>query len=246
MAEEKKEAKKKKADITQAGKAASIERKDIIFLFIGILFAAMLYIFPEDFIYFRFIFFTFVGFQFGSRAGIITTLPLALTALLIHPDWTAVLNVSPPVFMAMLFAAPIIGYIAGRVKKHEKQLNRFTPLLWLIGLSVAFRMYLWALNKPPLIKAPFLFIIAISFYFLFKYRKNLIFIKYFFWLLVFYYTSALLLFFPLTRFSLGPVSFYTSALHLLPGDILTVFLAAVLFPQVEYLINSFKAASGEE
>ncbi len=217
-----------------------LKKSDFIFLGIGLLIAAMPYLFPGDFIFFRFIFFTFLAFEYGSRAGLITTVPLALIMLVVEPDWESIRTVAPTVFMAMIFAAPFIGFLSGKIRKHEETLKKLMPVLMLFGLGVILQLYLWVKDKPGIIKAPFIFIVFISFFFLFRYRKNLIFIRYFFWLLAIYYVIALLLFFVVSRFGLGIEAFYNSLVFLLPGDILSVFLAAVFFPQLELIMNSFR------
>lgn len=221
-------------------------KSDYVYLLIGLVFAALPYIFPKDYIYLRFPFITFIAFQFGPRAGILTTIPTALAVFIFSPEWVVAASTAPPVYAALLLSAPFVAYFAGIIKRYSDMQRRYLPLLGLFIAFLAYELYMWIQNKPYFIKAPFIFVIAIAAYFLFKYRPYLKYVKTFFWLLVIHYLISFILYFPLTRFSGTAGLFHDTLLYFLPGDILAAFLGAVFFPQLEIVLKSFKRSKAAE
>ncbi|MBN2134747.1 MAG: hypothetical protein JW737_03370 [Acidobacteria bacterium] len=226
----------------ESDKQGGIKRSDIYALIAGILFSALPFFFTGDYIFFRFLFFSFVGFQFGSRVGLIFTLPTAIAMFFAQPELSGLEMDSPGLYKAMLFAAPVLGYISGRIKEFKSNLDKANIIVFIFCLALAGQLYLWMIDKPDIIVKIFIFLMLICAFFLWKYRTHMKNIKLFFWLLMAYYFTAFILFFPITRFTGDIKSFYNSLVYLLPGDILALFLAAVVSTQMDVILDSFKKA----
>jgi hypothetical protein len=231
---------------SRTDKQAGIQRGDIYALIGGILVAALPFFFTGDYIFFRFLFFSFIGFQFGSRVGLIFTLPTAIAMFFAQPELSGLEMDSPGMYRAMLFAAPILGYLSGRIKEFKPKLEKANAIIFLFILALVGQLYLWVMDKPDLIVKIFLFLMLIIIFFLWKYRAHLKNIKLFFWLLMIYYVTAFILFFPVTRFTGEVRGFYNSLVYLLPGDILGLIIAAIFSTQMDVILESFRKAKASD
>jgi hypothetical protein len=217
-----------------------IDKKDIVFIILGILFAGLPYVYPMDFLFFRFPFFVFIAFEFGVRAGLITTLPVAVINILLTPQWEN-LNADETVVMsAMIISGPVAAWIAAKIKKYEWFQKKFMPVLGFFILWICYALYFWMQKQANIFKIPIICTLAMVAYFLFRYRKYIDYVRAFLWILMFYYLASFLIYAPLTRFNIDASLFLSLLLTLFPADILAVILGGALLPQLKAMLKTMK------
>ena len=215
------------------------KRKDLLFLSIGMIFAAFPYLYPQDFLYFRIPFFAFIAFEFGIRAGLLSTLPLAIICLIIQPKWIMNLD-EAAVMSAMIITGPIAACIAAGIRKYERLQKKLLPLLGVFIAGLCYLLYSWVQSKPNIYKIPVICSIAVAAYFLYRYRRYIGYFRALLWILAIYYIAAFIIYVPISKLQPNPSVFFTVLISLFPADILSVILGGALLPQVEAIFNSMK------
>jgi hypothetical protein len=217
-----------------------INKNEIVFIILGVLFAALPYLYPTDFLFFRFPFFVFIAFEFGIRAGLITTLPVAVINIFLTPQWENLNTGETAVMSAVIISGPIAALIAAKIKRYDKLQKKFIPVLGLFILCISYELYLWMQEQANIFKIPIICTIALVAYFLFRYRKYIDYVRAFLWILMFYYFASFLIYIPLTRFSIDAPLFFSSLLSLFPADILAVILGGAVLPQLKTMLDAMK------
>jgi hypothetical protein len=215
-------------------------RRDLFFISIGLIFAVFPYLYPQDFLYFRIPFFAFIAFEFGIRAGLQSTFPVTILSLIIQPKWEGVNLGEAEVISAMIITGPVVACIAAGVRKNERLQKKLLPLLGVFIAGLSYMLYIWLQGKQNIFKIPVICTIAIAAYFLYRYRKNIGYVRALLWILVLYYLAAFVIYFPISRFHPNPSLFLNIVLSLFPADILAVILGGALLPQMESLISTMK------
>lgn len=218
-------------------------KKDIIFIILGILFAVLPFLYPMDFLFFRFPFFAFIAFEFGMRAGLVTTLPVALLNIFLTPKWETLKAEEITVMSAMIIAGPIVAIIAAKIKQYERLQKKFLPLLCLFILWICYALFLWTKEQSNIFKIPIICTIAVVAYFMYRYRRYIDYVLAFLWILMFYYIASFIIYVPMTRFHIDISAFFASLLTLFPADILAVILGGALLPQLKTMLNNMKEES---
>lgn len=226
-------------------KQTSNLKKDLIFTAVGLVFAAVPYIYPQDFLYFRFPFFVFIAYEFGLRAGLLTTLPNAMINLFIQPKWGGLQPGEAAVLSAMIISGPIAAYIASQMKKWELLFKRILLVLIICVIGLCYMTFQWLKDKPNIFKIPIICTIAVAAYFLYRYRKHLSYIQTLLWILVIYYFASFAVYIPIIRFNIDLSAFYQTLLSLFPADVLSVILGAAVLPQLENLSTVIKKDNSE-
>jgi hypothetical protein len=237
---------KKNEETTEAGAPGRmIDKKGIVFIILGVLFAALPYLYPTDFLFFRFPFFVFIAFEFGILAGLITTLPVAVINIFLTPQWENLNAGETTVMSAVIISGPIAALIAAKIKKYERLQKKFMPVLGLFILWICYELFLWMQGQANIFKIPIICTIALVAYFLFRYRKYIDYVRAFLWILMFYYFASFLIYAPLTRFNIDTSLFFSSLLSLFPADILAVILGGALLPQMKAMLDTMKEDNSE-
>lgn len=232
---------KKNEETAEAGASGRmIDKKRIVFIILGILFTALPYLYPTDFLFFRFPFFVFIAFEFGILAGLITTLPVAVINIFLTPQWENLNAGETAVMSAVIISGPIAALIAAKIKKYERLQKKFMPVLGLFILWISYELYLWMQGQANIFKIPIICTIALVAFFLFRYRKYIDYVRAFLWILIFYYFASFLIYAPLTRFNIDASLFFSSLLSLFPADILAVILGGALLPQLKAMLDTMK------
>lgn len=220
--------------------ARYLGRKDIIFIILGILFAGLPFLYPMDFLFFRLPFFAFIAFEFGMRAGLITTLPVALLNIFMTPEWETLKAEEMTVMSAMIIAGPVAAVIAAKIKQYERLQKKFLPLLCLFILWICYALFLWTKGQSNIFKIPIICTIALVAYFMYRYRRYIDYVLVFLWILMFYYAASFIIYIPIARFRIDIPAFFASLLTLFPADILAVILGGALMPQLKTMLNNMK------
>lgn len=216
------------------------KKRDILFLTIGIVFSAFPHLYPQDFLYFRLPFFAFIAFEFGTRAGLLSTMPIALLNLFINPEWGGMTINEAQVMSAMIVSGPVVACIAALVRKNDHLQKKLLPLLGVFIAGLSYMLYSWLQNKPNVYKIPIICTIAVSAYFLYRYRKYIGYVRALLWILALYYIAAFIVYFAISRFNPSFSAYFNALISLFPADIISIILGGALLPQLESLLGTPK------